>query len=372
MSTKLGLAVLQKDYNESRIPVMEHLGGLSRKAIIHFTGIDLLATPDQYDQAYLMLSDIFDVDLKWGLSLPHNQPGSHPPIYDWDDPAPKFDEQGHRLVQWGVGHAGVQEDGRHFLHIPQMKSAEEALSIEPLAYFPKTVEEYRVEFQTEYDQSMQLMGDHAYTIPHHYTTCFHWALAIFGFELLCEIGMQEDRFGELMTKFAEISLRITTAWSQVQGLKIFILHDDLTMTSGPIFHPDWYRRHIFCHYPAIFKPFLNKNIPILFTSDGDCSVFADDIFEAGADGLNFEYSVDLARLAKDYPDKLLIGNLNSATLTNGPIELIKAQTLACIEAGKPCRRFVMNVGGGMTHNMSIENLEAYLAYRKKLCREARK
>jgi hypothetical protein len=31
----------------------------------------------------------------------------------------------------------------------------------------------------------------------------------------------------------------------------------------------------------------------------------------------------------------------------------------------------MNVGGGLTHDMSVAHLEAYLKIRSKLCREAR-
>jgi hypothetical protein len=51
-------------------------------------------------------------------------------------------------------------------------------------------------------------------------------------EPLCEAGLEEDRFAELVNRFAEISLRITTAWSRVEGVKGFILHDDLTMTGS--------------------------------------------------------------------------------------------------------------------------------------------
>ena len=364
----LGLRLLQADYKEERIPVLEHVWGLSREAVRHFTGIDPLGEHQRINEAFRKIVEIFEVDLLWGGGLPQEADE----VFDWDNGEKvKRNKKGVQVVQWGVFSAEHQEDGRHFVHIPKPASVDEALDFQPLQYFPKTVEDYRREFTASYAAMRQSAGPTAYPIPHHYTTCFHWALAIFGFELLCEAGMEEDRFSTLMERFAEISVRITQAWSQVSGLKAFILHDDLTMTAGPIFHPQWYRDHIFPHYRAIFKPFLDRKIPIIFTSDGNCSAFVDDIFAAGAEGLNFEYSVDLERLVRDYPDKILIGNINSATLSGGSPETIEREVRHCIEIGKQARRFVCNVGGGLTHTIPVRNLESYLNLRKKLCREAR-
>ena len=196
-------------------------------------------------------------------------------------------------------------------------------------------------------------------------------MAILGFELLCEAGLEEEDFHALMDRFAEVSLRITTAWSRVRGLKAFICHDDLTMTSGPIFSPDWYRRHIFNHYPSLFAPLKRAGIPVIFTSDGNCSCFVDDIFAAGADGFNFEYTVSLRNLVERHGDKILIGNLCSDTIARGPIEKIEAEVRECIDVGRHAPRFVINVGGGITHDMPVAHLEAYLKIRSRLCREAR-
>lgn len=369
MSKDVGLAVLQSDYNGMRIPVMEHIQGLSREAIVHFTGIDPVAERHRVNEAFQRLAEIFEQDLNWGLGLPVETD----PMYDWSDgETVKLDPAGNEVVQWGIFGALHQEDGRHFVHIPRPNSAEEALDFQPLKYFPMTVEEYRQVFQTAYDHMLTTVGQTCYPVPHHYTTCFHWPLAIFGFHVLCMAGMaDEDRFHELIGRFVDISIRITTAWSQVEGVKGFILHDDLTMTSGPIFPPEWYRRHIFPHYPAIFEPVKEKGITLLFTSDGDCTEFVDDIFDAGADGLNFEYMVDLEMLVEKYPDKVLIGNINSAILARGTREDIEKETRRCMEVGSHARRFVVNVSGQLTHDISIENLEYYLNLRKDLARNLR-
>lgn len=369
MARALGLEVLQPDYRGLRIPVMEHFLGLSREAVRHFTGLDPLAPCGPGLTAiYRELARRFEIDLFWGDGPPPDDRETH----DWSDgQSVNVTREGHPAVQWGIFHVVAQEDGRHFLDVPKPESVEAALRFEPLRYFPLTEDEYLVRLQAEHDALQARAGETGYVIPHHYTTAFHWPLAVFGFELLCEAGLEESEFGPLMERFVEISRRITRAWSRVEGLRAFICHDDLAMTSGPIFQPAWYRRHVFPHYPAIFAPLKERGVPVIFTSDGDCSAFVEDIFAAGADGLNFEPLVDLRALLDRHGDRILIGNLSSDTLARGPVDRIEAEVRTCVEIGRDAPRFVLNVSGGLTHNIPIPHLEAYLRLRTALCREAR-
>jgi hypothetical protein len=383
MAASLGLAVLRPGYRGARVPVMEHCMGASREVIRHFSGIDPLAEPERVNEAFRKLAAALEIDLLWGGGLPVRAvragtsatPGAlrgASEMFDWSDgERVKRTCDGRAVVQWGIFGAAHQEDGRHFVHIPKPASVDEALAFEPLEHFPRTVEEYRAEFTRSYADMWQSCGDTCVPLAHHYTTCFHWPLAIFGFELLCAAGLEEARFARLMEKFAEVSWRISTAWSQVPGLAGFILHDDLTMTSGPVFRPEWYREHIFCHYPRIFGPLKRAGVPLVFTSDGDCTAFVEDIFAAGADGLNFEYLVDLRMLVEKHPDKILIGNINSAVVGQGKVDAIERATRACLEIGARAPRFVLNIGGGITHDMTPAALEAYLRVRKALCRSVR-
>ncbi|MBL4701693.1 MAG: hypothetical protein JKX85_10600 [Phycisphaeraceae bacterium] len=107
----------------------------------------------------------------------------------------------------------------------------------------------------------------------------------------------------------------------------------------------------------------------MFTSDGNINAFIDDIFLAGADGLNFEYTVDLEYLVKNYNEKILIGNMNSQILAAGPLDAITSEVHRCLELGGQARQFVINVGGQITHDVSIAHLEHYLNVRKQLSRQ---
>ncbi|MEX0774629.1 MAG: uroporphyrinogen decarboxylase family protein [Phycisphaeraceae bacterium] len=370
MSRELGLAVLREDYDEPRIAVMEHFTSLSREVVIGLTGRDPLTEgPDAINAIYQQVGRELEIDLNWGGGLP-DRGGER---FDWSDGATtKMNRQGQTCVQWGIFSTTHAEDGRHFHHIPKPAGVAEALAFDPAPYFPQSVAELTQRFTQEYAQMLRLCGDVCYPIPHHYTTAFHFPLAIFGFELLCETGMaDEDALSKLMERFAEISLRITTAWSRVPGIAGFICHDDLTMTSGPIFPPAWYRRHIFPHYRQIFAPLRTAGIPIIFCSDGDCTEFIDDVVDAGADGINIEHWVALEPVVQRYPDMIIVGNLSSDVMAHGSPQQIIEHTTRCMAAGAAARRFVVNVGGGLTHDIPLENLRVYLETRKELARTMR-
>ena len=98
----------------------------------------------------------------------------------------------------------------------------------------------------------------------------------------------------------------------------------------------------------------------------------EDIFKAGADGLNFEYLVDLEKLVERHGDKILIGNINSGVVGHGSTREIEEATRRCVEIGSRAPRFVANIGGGITHDMTPAALETYLGVRKALCRSLRK
>lgn len=370
MSLDLGLAVLRQDYCANRIPVMEHFEPISRESVIAITQRDPLKEDTKHlVEIYRQVAQWLEVDLKWGGGIPDETRET----FDWSDgQTVRQNQKGETVVQWGIFGTVHAEDGRHFHHVPKPAGVTEALAFDPAPYFPETVEELTARFTDEYQRMLKTCQQVCYPIPHYYTTAFHFPLAIFGFELFCEVGMEDERaVNRMMERFAAVSLRITTAWSRVPGLKGMILHDDLTMTSGPIFAPDWYRRHVFCHYPAIFKPFVDRNIPILFTSDGDCSLFVDDIFLAGADGLNFEHWVPLEPLVAKYPDKMLVGNLSSDILAHGTVEQVIQHTKQTMTIGAKARRYVVNVGGQITHDIPLANLKAYVETRKHLAQTLR-
>ena len=79
--------------------------------------------------------------------------------------------------------------------------------------------------------------------------------------------------------------------------------------------------------------------------------------------------VDLEYLVNNYPNKILIGNMNSHILAAGPLERITDEVHRCLKVGVRAPQFVLNVGGQITHDISTAHLEHYLQVRKQLSRE---
>ncbi|MFB0517244.1 MAG: uroporphyrinogen decarboxylase family protein, partial [Candidatus Neomarinimicrobiota bacterium] len=151
------------------------------------------------------------------------------------------------------------------------------------------------------------------------------------------------------------------AWSQVD-IEVFISHDDLAMTKGPIFRPDWFREHIFPHYPQIWKPLKDKGIKVIFCSDGNYGPLIDDIAAAGADGFIIEPSVDLQTVVGKYGGrKAIIGNVDTKVLTFEGEKEIEAEVRRCVSTAGHHPGFFINAVGGIPHNIPLKNVEAYFA-----------
>jgi len=124
------------------------------------------------------------------------------------------------------------------------------------------------------------------------------------------------------------------------GVDGVFIAEDLGFKSGTFASPEIYREHLF---PYIFEQFdniLEKNVPILFHSDGNINDILDDLVEGGISAiqpLERNANMDIGRIRKKYGNKLcLIGNVSASdTLPYGPKERIIQETKDTIKiAGK--------------------------------------
>ncbi len=156
-----------------------------------------------------------------------------------------------------------------------------------------------------------------------------------------------------------ITLANCRAWART-SIPFFICHDDIVWTSGPVFHPEWYRRYVFSRYARLWEPLKEAGKKVLFCSDGDFTMFADDLAGAGADGFIFEPLTSLEQIAGCYGStKVIVGNADTRILTFGSREEIRREVERCMSAGKPCPGFVMAVGNHIPYNVPIENALYY-------------
>ncbi len=103
---------------------------------------------------------------------------------------------------------------------------------------------------------------------------------------------------------------------------------------------------------------------VLFCSDGDWTMFVDDIAEAGADGFIFEPLVSFEYVVERYgKTHVIVGSkVDCRTLTFGTKEQIKAEVDETLKLAKSCPGFVFAVGNHIPSNVPVENALFYFDY----------
>jgi hypothetical protein len=203
-----------------------------------------------------------------------------------------------------------------------------------------------------------------------YVTLISGFIALFGFEMMfMAAGTDPEGFGRLADRYASWIRQYTEVLAE-SDIPVILMHDDHVMTSGPYFHPDWYRRYVFPNYRRIFEPILDAGKRLVFNSDGDYTCFIDDIVDAGVHGLIMEPYVDMEHIAERYGRRIaFIGNVDTRALLFGDKAEIEAEVKRCMDIGKQCPGFFLAVGNHIPPNTPVDNAlyyeELYRKYRKR-------
>ena len=117
---------------------------------------------------------------------------------------------------------------------------------------------------------------------------------------------------------------------------------------------------MFPAYKRLWRPVKAAGKKIIFTSDGDYSLFMDDIVDCGADCLVMEPLTDMAAFAEKYGSThSFIGNVDTRILLNSSRQDIRDEVERCIEIGKHCPGFIMAVGNHIPANTPVESAIYY-------------
>lgn len=336
-----------------RVPIFEHLQHpeLMRK----LTGIDPWDDPTR---AMVETYRALDMDMIGGVILPENgaKPGTRRRRVRNGE---VVEEAETARTAWGI--ASSEWTTQYCV-----KNEEEVLAYDPAAADSpdglRPAEEVAEEFRERCRRQNAAIGEVCYFIPDYYTTLFQWPIMTFGWELfLMAASSEPDAFDRIWDGFFQVSLRNMEAWSLV-GVEAMLIHDDLAWTDRLVFPPEWYREKVFPRYEALFERLKRVGTKILFVSDGNINPLLDDLVAVGVDGFVVEYMVDMEYLAHTYGDRLILaGNASPAVLTLGSPEGVEAEVKRCLDLAKACPGYFLNTGGGIPHNIPLENVEAYFA-----------
>ena len=193
-----------------------------------------------------------------------------------------------------------------------------------------------------------------------YTTFMSGFIDLYGWDmLLLAAGTDPRRFGEMTGRYA--------AWMQhyfealaASDVPVVMIHDDIVWSSGPFIHPDWYRQFVFPAYQRYFAPLRDAGKKIIFTSDGDYTLFIDDIAACGVHGFVMEPMTDMAQIAERYgATHVFIGNADTRVLLTGDRAAIKAEVERCLRIGKRCPGYFMAVGNHIPPNTPVKSALYY-------------
>ncbi len=262
-----------------------------------------------------------------------------------------------------MGHAEFQESGVDFdddVRCP-FATPEDVLSFDPVAEYglPDSAE------RTAYYEKSWQAGQQAHPTlvftGGYYKTLFSACIQAFGWDMfLTAAGLDEERFDRVLDGFFRISLANYEAWAQTSA-PVFIAHDDIVWSHGPVFSPRWYRRHILPRYKVLWRRLKDAGKVVLWCSDGNFDAFVDDIAEAGADGFFLEPLTDMARVIEKYGrTKVVVGNVDTRILTFGSRNDVRREVERCIALGRDCPGYFIAVGNHIPPNVPVDNALYYL------------
>lgn len=264
-----------------------------------------------------------------------------------------------------MGHAEFLEGGvdRRDPKPCPFQDAEEVLTFDAIAeYGLPDFDALAAHYEDHYRRGQGAHPEQVFT-GGYYKTMVSGAIEAFGWDMLLTAAADQDRFERVLDSIYRFSLHHYRAWART-SIEVFICHDDMVWTSGPFMHPDFYRRVLFPCYAALWRVLKEAGKKVLFCSDGDWSIFLDDIAEAGADGFIFESLIPLEEVVRRFGQShVLIGSsVDCRTLTFGSHEDIRAEIDATLELARDCPGFFFAVGNHIPSNVPVENALFFFDY----------
>ena len=197
----------------------------------------------------------------------------------------------------------------------------------------------------------------------YYKSIVSGAIEAFGWDMLLTAAADPARFACVLDSIFRLSLHHYRAWAQT-SIDVFICHDDMVWSSGPFMRPAFYRRAIFPRYRELWAVLKRAGKKVLYCSDGDWSLFVDDIAAAGADGFIFEPMLPLAPVVAKYGQShVIVGSqVDCRTLTFGAPAAIQAEIDGTLSLARDCPGFIFAVGNHLPANIPLDNARFYIEY----------
>jgi hypothetical protein len=290
--------------------------------------------------------EALQIDFIWSI---HNGP------IDWKEAGRVTD----------MGHAAYAVDGsdqRRPAHCP-FASVEEVYAFDAVEEYGMPDFDELVRFYEDLVRARRRERPGQLTTGGYYRTIVSGAIDAFGWDMLLQAAADPERMEPVWDSFFRRTLFHMKAWAET-SIEALIQHDDFVWTAGPFMRPEIYRSDIIPRYAELWKPVREAGKKLLFCSDGNFELFAEDVVRAGADGLIFEPCNDFGRMAERFGrDVCLVGSfVDCRDLTFGRWDKVRADIDRTLEAMAPLPGAIFAVGNHLAPNIPPEMLDRYFDY----------
>jgi uroporphyrinogen decarboxylase len=140
------------------------------------------------------------------------------------------------------------------------------------------------------------------------------------------------------------------------GAELLVLGDDAAFRAGPMIAPGMWRDHILPYHCQIVRAL---SVPVIWHSDGNVESLLPMAIEAGfvgVHGLEPASGVDLARVKRDHPDLVLVGNVDVGVLANDDLVAVRSEVTRCMEQGASSPGYMIATCNSIFRGMRYESV----------------
>ncbi|NLS79802.1 MAG: hypothetical protein GXY76_21355 [Chloroflexi bacterium] len=297
------------------------------------------------------LERAWDFDFAWSTLISHGELGEY------------YTDMGHAVyaaggVDWRIPRAS-----------PHFQTPEDVLRFDPWESLgQKDLGELKARFEEAYARNAR-NNPNQVNMTGVYITMISGMIGLFGWDLLLlAAGTDPVAFGEVANRYARWIQQYYDALGAAD-LPMVMVHDDIVWSAGPFISPKWYREYIFPNYKKLFAPLVESGKKIAFTSDGNYTMFIDDIAACGISGFVMEPTTDMGYIAERYGrTHFFIGNADTRILLGGDKAAIRAEVERCMSIGKRCPGYFLAVGNHIPPNTPVDAVLYYQQVYEELCK----
>ncbi|MFH1485083.1 MAG: uroporphyrinogen decarboxylase family protein [Chloroflexota bacterium] len=187
-----------------------------------------------------------------------------------------------------------------------------------------------------------------------------WTLM--GFETFCMALIQEPALvAQMFEKIGSVQYEVLDRVTRFKSVGAIHVSDDIAYTSGLIISPKHLRQYLFPWFKRMCSLCRERDIVIIYHTDGKVDDVLDDIVAAGFHGLHpiQPNAMDIKKVKERVGDKIcLLGNIDMDTLARGTPEQVEELVKRNLKEIAPGGGYCVGSSNSVSDFVKMENYNA--------------